>query len=213
MRNFKPASPEGMSPNPNPIPNQSDNSKIPPRPGDGDASGLQPHSIDGDTLAFLDEATFPDAEPDAPQGGEEVFAEGEAYRVLGKDEFFDVFRALIAAPNFLMLAKGQPALSSLEIAPKDDGARAASDALYDTCLEVSWLRWMIEPTNVYMQRALAVGVFGAGLAAGVGAELRERRKAQAAAVGEPGAAAGREAPRDPGGPVPVDMSPLNAAAA
>ncbi len=91
------------------------------------------------------------------------------------DQFFAAFRSLIGAPNVLRALQRRPPLKSLQIAPDDEAARQASDALYETCLEVPWLRWMVTYEGKWIKRAVAIGGFGLGLSASVMAELNAER--------------------------------------
>lgn len=54
-------------------------------------------------------------------------------------------------------------------------AHGAADALYETALDVSWLRWLISPGNKWVQRAFAMGAFAVPLGMATVAELRERQ--------------------------------------
>lgn len=119
-------------------------------------------------------------------------AAGRAPVIMSKDEFWQAFRALFEAPNGLLMMRGKQPLESLPIAADDEQGRAASDAIYDTCLEVAWLRWILAPENVYVQRAFVIGMFFAGKAGMVRAELMERARAAQEAPEAP-----RPAPEPP----------------
>lgn len=101
--------------------------------------------------------------------------------MLDEDQFFAMFKGLIGAPNIILQLRGVEPLATLSISDQDGHARAASAALYATCQDVPWLRFLIQPESVWAQRALVIGSFGFGLAAGVRAEIAARRVAAAAA--------------------------------
>lgn len=90
---------------------------------------------------------------------------------MSREQFFMMFRGGIGAPNLML----KPPLQSLVIAESDQAARQASDAIYETCLEVPALRFLIEPTNKWLQRALIVGGFGYGVYASCMAEIAARK--------------------------------------
>jgi hypothetical protein len=90
-------------------------------------------------------------------------------------------------------------------------ADAAADALFDTAGEVSWLHWLIEPANIWMQRGFALGMFSWGTWRGVSAELAERRQAKPVGVKQPGRGGGEGAGISSSPPPPhQDMAPLGA---
>lgn len=104
------------------------------------------------------------------EGGEQGNAPGPSAGTLNREQFFEMFRGIIAAPNILLSVKGQKQLETLKIGGDNEAALAASNAIYDTCQEFSYLRWMIEPGNAYMQRAVVVGTFVVPLALAARAE-------------------------------------------
>ena len=66
-------------------------------------------------------------------------------------------------------------LESLPIKPEErEAARAASDAIYDIAAETAYLRWLVEPGSIWMQRALAIGPFVAVKFAAMRAEIAAR---------------------------------------
>lgn len=65
---------------------------------------------------------------------------------------------------------------SLDVTKEPDRAAAASRAWYETCEDLPWLRWMIQPGNKWVVRGFAVGGLFAPMAVGVAGELRERRE-------------------------------------
>ncbi len=94
--------------------------------------------------------------------------------LIGKDEFYHVFKFVFAAPN--MIPAPPFPIQSLPISePEEPQARAASDVVYEICEESTFLRWMIEPQSVWMQRLLVVAAFAGPKAAAVVSELKVRR--------------------------------------
>lgn len=149
-----PSSPDPSSPDPsNPSPPETN-------PGN---SGSTTEHLDRIVLPGAEAAAAPpgDEPPAAPPGG-----------IVGKDEFFTAFRALFAAPNVWRAYKGRAALQSLKIEADDAAARQASDALYDTCLDVPWLRWLLAPENKWLERAVVIGTFAYARGTAVSVELR-----------------------------------------
>lgn len=122
--------------------------------------------------------------------------------VMSKEDFWVSFRFLFDLPNL----KIKPPLESLPIAADDQQARKAADAIYDTCLEVAWLRWIIAPENEYVQRAAVIGVFFAGKGQMVRAELQERARARKPALD---ARAGAEPPKSAPEPPQAVNQPAN----
>ena len=100
-------------------------------------------------------------------------------QLMSRDEFFAMFGAICEAPNIVLAMKKQPPLKSLGVDPGDPAARGASDALYDTCRDVPWLRFMLGPDQVWMQRLMPVAAFGWTKYRLVRGELAERGKAAA----------------------------------
>lgn len=130
------------------------------------------------------EANGDGASPDGETGGGEGAGTGRTAALLAPDEFFVAFRALIGAPNIVLYARGVEPLQTLQISEADPAARAASDALYETCLDVPWMRFLIQPESKWAQRSLVVGSFAVGLVQGVRAELAARADAAAAAAND-----------------------------
>ena len=52
----------------------------------------------------------------------------------------------------------------------------ATKAMYEIILDTPALHWMIEPSGLWMQRALALGMFFVPVAQGVANEMREKQK-------------------------------------
>lgn len=57
-----------------------------------------------------------------------------------------------------------------------DAAHAASDAIYETILDIPALHFMLHPSNKWIERAFVVGMFGMGMRAAVIEEAIQRRK-------------------------------------
>lgn len=87
-------------------------------------------------------------------------------------------------------------LPSLAVAPGEtESANAAADALYDSALEVEWLRWLIQPGSVWAARLMCLGAFFIPKAMAARKELQAKKlapPASSAATAAPAAA-----PRDP----------------
>lgn len=124
----------------------------------------------------------PTGEHPGGAGGGSLEGTGRTAALLAPDEFFVAFRALVGAPNIVLYGRGVEPLRTLQIAENDPAARAASDALYETCLDVPWMRFLIQPESKWAQRSLVVGSFAVGLVQGVRAELSARAEAAAAAA-------------------------------
>ena len=92
------------------------------------------------------------------------------------DDFHIMFQALVTAPNGVLMMKKIEPLESLERASRDLSCRKASDALYATCRDVPWLRFLLEPEQIWLQRALPIGLFLFGTYKQVRIELDGRSK-------------------------------------
>ncbi len=101
--------------------------------------------------------------------------------MLGKDEFFKVFCMV-----FKMASIGAH-LKSMDVDPNDEGARAASDAVYETCAEIPALNFILKPQGRVMGRVAAIGMFVVPMAMNVQAEIAARQVPKKSA---PGAASG-----------------------
>ena len=68
-------------------------------------------------------------------------------------------------------------LESLPIRKAEmEAARQASDAIYDCCADVESMHWLINPSNVWMQRAVCIGAFVVPKGMAVKAELVQRKQ-------------------------------------
>lgn len=191
---------------PSPVPSPSSSPSPAPHP-----SGSGPASGSSEPAAHVLAAPFPEpvaSSPDPAGSGAGASAGGQPgpSARLTRQQFRDGFAGLF---NVGSTATG---LKSLRIdADRKPQADAAADALYDTAQEVSWLAWLIEPGNVWVQRAFVVGAFGFGMGQGVRAELAERRR-----QAKPAAPVARSNPDNPSQPAPdrsaagahADMAPL-----
>ncbi len=130
---------------------------------------------------------------------------GGAGGLMSRDDFFACLRAVFGAPNALLLAKGHDPLLSLQIHPGDDHARRASDCLYDTCLDVPWLRWLLSPDGTWAQRAMIIGGFAFAKFQVIRAEIDERKKPAPASAND---GVVEVEPGDPAEPVPEDLATL-----
>lgn len=91
--------------------------------------------------------------------------------IMAREEFRAAFVAVFN------IAGGVSGLQSIAIdAGEKPKAEACADAIYDTALEVPWLRFLIEPSNIWLQRALVVGMFTIPKALAVRNELAARRR-------------------------------------
>lgn len=133
-----------------------------PEANGGEGLSPEPDHLEGLTIA----------EPAGAAGDNPVSLAG-APQVFTKDQFFQNFVGVHA------LAGTLTKLQSLAIADKEkDTARAASDAIYDIAADTPWLRFLIEPSNIWLQRAMAIGAFAVPKAMAVRIELAARRPAK-----------------------------------
>lgn len=106
---------------------------------------------------------------DGPAGAGPELAPG----YLSRDQFRAGFGVMFK------LAGSITGLRTLLEAPERPESGPAADAVYDIAREVPWLSWLIQPQGVWFQRGIALGAFAIPLAAGVSAELGERRRTAA----------------------------------
>ena len=112
-----------------------------------------------------------DPDSDRPDGaGGPAPAAGAAPGVIPYETFH---RGFCAAFNGAAYATK---LRSLAANDTDPLTAAASKSLYDTALDWPALRFLIEPRNKWLARAVVMGAFGGRVAAGVRQELAERRQ-------------------------------------
>lgn len=90
--------------------------------------------------------------------------------VLTEEQFFEVFKGIHDVPGHML------GLQSLPIATHEmQSARAASDVIYEIANEVPAFRFLIEPGNIWLQRAMVVAAFAVPKMQAVTQELRARR--------------------------------------
>jgi len=119
---------------------------------------------DGDHLDAIDLAEL--------GAGDDGLAEGTPHAaeiLLSREQFRQAFAAAFA------ITGGATGLRTLQEAPRQPTMPGAADALYDIAAESPWLRWLISPRSIWLQRVVAIGAFSVPLAGGVAAELRARR--------------------------------------
>lgn len=107
--------------------------------------------------------------------GEKPHIQNSEPEILSAEQFFQgVFVPLHAMPA------GVLRLESLPIKPHEmESARAASDAIYEIALETPMFRFLIEPSNIWVQRALVIAAYAVPKAQAVHLELRARQAQQA----------------------------------
>lgn len=185
---------ESQSQNPSANPNPE------PEASEGAASRMNSSAGDDLDTSHLDElAAEIEREEKAESGAAAYAAEVEAAAdLIPKDAFFGMFQVCFHAPNLMPLPPFP--LESLPIKPDEmEAARAASDAIYDIAAESEYLRWLVEPGSVWMQRALAILPFVAVKAAAIRAEIAARKPEPMAGT-VPEATAQASPPADTGEP-------------
>lgn len=157
---------ESPSPNPEASPSPSENPETSP-----------PSSLgaDLDTSHLDDLADEIEREEKAERGEAAYAARKEAPAgCIPKDDFFAMFQLCFHMPNLVPVPPFP--LECLPIKPEEmQAARAASDAIYDIAAESEYLRWLVEPGSVWMQRVMAIGPFVAVKAMAIRAEIASRR--------------------------------------
>lgn len=97
-------------------------------------------------------------------------------KTLSADEFHKVF-----CLAFNMSSK-MSGLKSLEVDEADGAAVACSSALYETCLEIPALHFLVQPQGKWGTRIIGIGAFAVPMAIAVTAEVKEKRLGQSGAV-------------------------------
>ncbi len=123
-------------------------------------------------------------EPLEPQADVEA---ASSVAVMDKEKFWNFFSGLFvfAGNTYAMLPPLHMTLQSLTRAPALPTARPASDAIYELAEGYDWLHWLIEEDASMVKALIVIGAFGAQVAQGVGAEVRQHRALIAARMQEP----------------------------
>lgn len=113
-----------------------------------------------------DDGVYIGAPPD-PIGEESPIGEV----ILTKDQFFEgVFVPMHAMPGAMLQ------LQSLPIQSKEmQSARGASDAIYEIAEESSIFRFLIEPGNIWVQRAIAIAAYAIPKSQSVIVEIKAKQ--------------------------------------
>jgi len=85
--------------------------------------------------------------------------------LIGADEFHILFCVGFSTASHLTKLK------SLHVEREDESARACTQALYDTIIDVPALHFMLQPQNKWFERAIAIGMFTVPMALAVKDEL------------------------------------------
>lgn len=192
-----------------------------PSPTPSPAASEDFSSSDAEPAPHVLDAPFPGADDAESDTGAGDGAAGQVLsaRVLSREEFYQAFKAILAAPGMIAPHLGGPPFASLAVQPAEEAAaRACADAIYDTACEVRLLRWLIEPGNKWVQRSLAIGMFTVPKALAVRAELGAHRASSTERQPASGGAAGArpDAPAAPPAsarPAHQDGASLNVVAA
>lgn len=100
--------------------------------------------------------------------------------LLNVDEFHKIF-----CLGF-NVASSVTRLKSLAVDANDGAAKGCSAAIYETCLEIPALHFLLQPGGKWGGRILAIGAFVVPMSIGVKEELAERRKqVLQSSIGEP----------------------------
>lgn len=91
--------------------------------------------------------------------------------ILTKEQFFIGFKmAFDIGGTFSKI-------ESLKITKEEEqGAMLASDCIYDIAFETPFLRFLIEPSNIWLQRAIAIGAFSYPKILLIKAELKAKKE-------------------------------------
>lgn len=138
---------------------------------------------DAPALEF-DGGDDPEFSPGPSSNGDGGAAAEAGPAVLTRDQFYASFKVMHLAPNMVPLPPFP--LHSLPIHDAEAReARMASDAIYDIAAETPFLRWLIEPQSLWMQRALVIGSYAIPKAMAVMAEVKAKRARDVSAKPEP----------------------------
>lgn len=161
----------------------------------------KPESLSGETISPTSSARIPNHLA-APLPGETDFdqkyseadydAEAEIYadarpgpEYIDRAAFAVMFAALVGAPNIALQVKGVAPLDALNVSTQTPGLREASDAFYDTCIDVPWMNFMVRPEGKWAQRAMIIGAFGMSIGNAAVMEIRERKSDAKVARSQP----------------------------
>lgn len=103
------------------------------------------------------------------QDGNQTEAPEPELKLLTKDQFHDTFCGMF---NFSSALTG---LNSLRTEKHDKVGRETADTLYEIAEETEALRWLIQPENKWVQRALVLYAFSAPKIAGCRAEIAHKK--------------------------------------
>lgn len=150
------------------LPDLTQPAVAPPKPENAPGSGSSRPDPEAERIAAL--ADRFGAEDEQP-------AEGEAAApsdVMPFDQWLVAFKSGHHIAGHMI---GSKTLIEAPNAPQID---ASARAIYDTCIEVEYFRWLIRPGGKWMQRASAVAAFAVPTAIGVMGDLRQKADAQRA---------------------------------
>lgn len=170
---------------PSPSPDQDTQTTTPteptpdptPEPNDGAAASAADPDPAGPDLAGEHVAAVEiegdDPDSDRLDAGAGAAAPGGAGPAPGVIPYETFHRGFCAAFNGAAFATK---LHSLAANENDQLTMAASKSLYDTALDWPALRFLIQPRNKWIARAVVMGAFGGRVVVGVRQELAERRQ-------------------------------------
>lgn len=127
---------------------------------EGEASAAGAHL---DAIAVDDWTAGEDAEQ--AQVGPDYAPDGFLTREMFREGFGLTFRLVGAITS----------LDAIKNAPDRPEASPAADVVYDIARETPWLHFLIQPSNVWLQRAIVLGAFALPVAVETAHELRARR--------------------------------------
>ncbi len=115
----------------------------------------------------------PSLEAEQEQATQESVQQETLAALLTADEFHERLCSIyVMAGRMPPLVIGKPELQALIQAGGDPLARPASDALYETLLELPWMHWLLERKSSVWARLAIVGAFGISVGSAVRAEIK-----------------------------------------